>query len=177
MLDSTLSAEAINHFPAVKPEDEQLLTMTISQLQGLIREATGPILQELQDLRDEVAQLKEDREKDHQKVVALEIQQDRDFEEFADKINEHSTAINTIWKAVKTTPVPTGKKTTARIDRLKSILKARGGTVSFKELRRELGLKPNQFSALVAKLDKRVFQVITNSRAKDEKALRLRAFT
>jgi hypothetical protein len=70
-----------------------------------------------------------------------------------------------------------GTKTAARIDRIRAILKARGGTTTFKELRREMELKPNQFSALVAKLDKRTFQVLINPRARDEKALRLRAFT
>jgi len=70
-----------------------------------------------------------------------------------------------------------GQKSAQRIARIELVLKDRGGTASFKTLRRELSLKPNQFSMLVSKLDKRRFVVGVNPRAKDEKFLRLRAFT
>jgi hypothetical protein len=52
-----------------------------------------------------------------------------------------------------------GKKTAARIAKLKEILKARGGSQTFKKLKEDLDLSPSEFSYLVGCLDKRSFEV------------------
>jgi chromosome segregation ATPase len=52
-----------------------------------------------------------------------------------------------------------GRKTQARIKKLKQILKASGGSSTFGELEKALGLSPSQFSKLLNHLDKRVFEI------------------
>jgi len=112
-----------------------------------------------------IEDLRRQQEQDHERVL-VEVAQDR----------QRLAALEGRPAQVEAPPAP-GTKTAARIEKLKQILKERGGVSSFKALRRDLGLKPNQFTALVNKLDKRVFIVTVNHRARDEKLLRLRAFT
>lgn len=57
-------AEAINGFPV--QSDDQLLVLTNGQLQEIIRQATEPLSEEVQELRAEVAALREERKADTQ---------------------------------------------------------------------------------------------------------------
>jgi chromosome segregation ATPase len=52
-----------------------------------------------------------------------------------------------------------GRKTEARIKEVKKILKTHGGSRTFQELEKALGLSPQQFTYLVAHLDKRSFEI------------------
>jgi len=78
-------------------------------------------------------------------------------------------------KAVrKGEPRAPGKKTTARIEKLKEILKRDGGSRAFTQLQDDLGLGLSQFSQLVSKLDMRVFEISLRPGAKrGEKVLKL----
>ena len=68
-----------------------------------------------------------------------------------------------------------GRKTEARIKEVKGILKASGGSRTFQELERSLGLSPQQFTYLVSHLDKRVFEISRRPGTKrGEKVLGLR---
>lgn len=68
-----------------------------------------------------------------------------------------------------------GRKTEARIKELKKILKAHGGSRTFQELEKSLGLSSSQFSKLVNHLDKRVFEITRRPGGKrGEKILGLR---
>ncbi len=68
-----------------------------------------------------------------------------------------------------------GKKTEARIKDLKKILKVHGGSRTFQELERDLGLSCSQFSKLLNHLDKRIFEVSRRPGGKrGEKILGLR---
>jgi hypothetical protein len=68
-----------------------------------------------------------------------------------------------------------GRKTEARIKEVKGILKASGGSRTFQELERSLGLSPQQFTYLVSHLDKRVFEISRRPGTKrGEKVLSLR---
>lgn len=68
-----------------------------------------------------------------------------------------------------------GRKTEARIKKVKTILKASGGSRTFQELERSLGLSPQQFTYLVSHLDKRVFEISRRPGTKrGEKVLGLR---
>lgn len=72
-------------------------------------------------------------------------------------------------------PAQGGKKTEARITEVKGILKASGGSRTFRELERSLGLSPQQFTYLVSHLDKRVFEISRRPGTKrGEKILSLR---
>jgi len=112
------------------------------------------------------------------KIQQLQSELEHNFEVTLTEVARDRQRLTALEEArVDAPPAPPGSKTAARIERLKQILKDRGGMSSFKALRRDLELKPNQFTALVNKLDKRVFIVTVNHRARDEKLLRLRAFT
>ena len=68
-----------------------------------------------------------------------------------------------------------GRKTEARIKEVKKILKAHGGSKTFQELERALGLSRSQFSKLLNHLDKRIFEVSRRPGGKrGEKILGLR---
>jgi len=68
-----------------------------------------------------------------------------------------------------------GRKTETRIKEVKTILKASGGSRTFQELERSLGLSPQQFTYLVSHLDKRVFEISRRPGTKrGEKVLSLR---
>jgi hypothetical protein len=68
-----------------------------------------------------------------------------------------------------------GKKTLARIEKVKQILKASGGSRTFQELEKSLGLSPSQFTYLVSHMDKRSFEVSRRPGGKrGEKILGLR---
>jgi hypothetical protein len=68
-----------------------------------------------------------------------------------------------------------GRKTEARIKEVKGILKASGGSRTFQELERSLGLSPQQFTYLVSHLDKRIFEISRRPGTKrGEKILSLR---
>ena len=68
-----------------------------------------------------------------------------------------------------------GRKTEARIKEVKRILKASGGSRTFQELKRSLGLSPQQFTYLVSHLDKRTFEISRRPGTKrGEKVLSLR---
>ena len=113
------------------------------------------ILTELQDLKQKVEELKQDQGtlSDNQFIQLKLINNLRDKEPKASA----------------------GTKTVARIAKLKSILKARGGSQTFKKLREDLGLSPSEFTRLVAILDKRSFEITRRPGSKrGEKVLSLR---
>lgn len=116
----------------------------------------------IQQLIDELQVLREENSKLGDRCTRLENY------EFLNR--ENRATLHSHLKSQK----PASRKTEARIADLRKFLKKRGGKSSFKEVRRELSLKPNQLSALVAQLDKRQFLVLTNPRAKDERILQLR---
>ena len=68
-----------------------------------------------------------------------------------------------------------GRKTEARVKEVKRILKASGGSRTFQELEKSLGLSPQQFTYLVSHLDKRAFEISRRPGTKrGEKILSLR---
>jgi hypothetical protein len=127
-------------------------------------EKKEPPKEETAPSRDEISAVKA-------KTGILEMRMDDAFE----AIEEHDAALAKLQR-IESLPKP-GSKSAARIERIESYLKAHGGTASFKSLKRELSLSDSQFSQLIAKIDKRRFIVMIVPQARDEKALRLRAFT
>lgn len=116
---------------AVPPSEGPVFILTGSQLQEIIikanQEATKPLEKRLETA--------------FKKIHDLEAQQDRDFDEIASKINEHSDAINRVWKAVKIRPpsIP-GKRTEQRLKMLDIILLGSSEPVSFSEIGKKLEL-------------------------------------
>ena len=116
------------------------------------------ILAELQDLKKKVEEL----EKDHSTLS------DNQFIQLK--------LVNSLREEVhKEQKVTTGMKTLARIAKLKEILRARGGSQTFQKLQEDLGLSPSEFTRLVARLDKRSYEISRRPGSKrGEKVLSLR---
>jgi hypothetical protein len=62
-----------------------------------------------------------------------------------------------------------GRKTEAMIKEVKRILKASGGSRTFQELERSLGLSPSQFSKLLNHLDKRILRLAVALEGREER--------
>lgn len=67
-----------------------------------------------------------------------------------------------------------GSVTKQRCEEVKSLLRTNGGSMSFKDLRRRMGLKPNQFSRVIAALDKRSYKIAARPRSPKEKVLTIK---
>jgi chromosome segregation ATPase len=144
------------------------------------------LLGELQALREEVAQLQEDNQGLKERLITLESRQTATQkrvsaisdvqDELCDKINEHATALNTVWKTLKTTPAttPKGEKTLKRITALEDFLKARCSGATFHEVEKHLDISPSELTRLIAKIDKRRFEIFARSGDNREKVIRLK---
>ncbi len=120
---------------------------------------------EVQGLRNELTDLQNDLKKLHIWSSPSRVDDLWDWVEEIDSLQ------------AKTNPaiIPQGGKTAARIAKLKEILKARGGSQTFKKLQEDLDLSPSEFTYLVGCLDKRSFEVSRRPGTKrGEKVLSLR---
>jgi chromosome segregation ATPase len=175
-----IAKASINSFASIEKASvqpfDQLVTLTYSQLQELITKAmersTEPLKAEIKNLK--IQAVHHERES---QVLKSRLQGFSDIQDnHGEKINEHADAINKLWQTIKTPPSPRGRKTMARIEDLKRILKARGGSQTFEALQDALDLTPSQFSKLVNQLDKRSFEVNRRPGSKrGEKVLNLRS--
>ncbi len=104
---------------------------------------------ELQKTRDELASLQADLKKYHVWSSPAKVEDPWAWVEEIDS------------RLAKATPAasPRGEKTAARIVKLKALLKARGGSQTFKKLQEDLDLSPSEFTYLVGCLDKRSFEI------------------
>ena len=169
---SEIALPRINSFAPVAQQaevspEEPIFVLTGSQLQEIItnaiQEATEPILQDLQDIRQEVQYLKDAKPG----ITSLRVD---DCFEAIEQIDEHLARID----RAKTTAPPRGEKTLARINKIDTILKARGPT-TLKELGRTLKISSREMSRILSKLDKRRFELHSRPGDDREKVLRLKA--
>jgi regulator of replication initiation timing len=175
-----IAEASINSFASIEKAKaqpfDQLVTLTYSQLQDLITKAmemsTEPLKAEIDNLMNQAAHLETETQ-----VLKSRLQGFSDIQDnHSERINEHAGAINMLWQTIKTPPSPRGRKTMARIEDLKRILKARGGSQTFEALQDALDLTPSQFSKLISQLDKRSFEVNRRPGSKKgEKVLNLRS--
>ncbi len=168
MLD--VSTVSINSLPyqAITQTESAILNQIFVELQTL-HEEVDKLREENQNLKDKIAS-------QDKRIASLEIQQDKDFDEIASKINEHSEAINKCWQAIKATPHQAssrGKKTIARMTRIDEILKAHG-PITLKELENILKIDPATMTRLLTNLDKRQYEIHTRPGDEREKVLRLK---
>jgi hypothetical protein len=161
-------AEAISTFgfglskDQVQPADQ--LVLTRGQLQEIIRaaiqEAIAPLLEKIETLEalqelyhgpapasKEYPLIRDalNRQRDVQASLPLRV------DELEDKVEAGTPQVST--------PPARGSKTAHRIDRLKQLLKSRGGSSTFAQIQYDLDLSPSQLSKLVSRLDKRIFEV------------------
>ena len=167
MVDASL---AINSFasqvmqPDFVPPSEQLITLTYGQLKDIIQESLMP-------LRDEIDTLRSMISSQNEMIATLESTQETQADNQLIQLQLINNLRETIRKT--TTAIPTGQKTLERIAKIDEVLKARGST-TLKELGKMLKIRPQETSRLVAKLDKRRYEVFLRAGDKREKVLRLR---
>lgn len=99
---------------------------------------------------------------------------DEQLAEAQDLIDQHADAINKIWQLCKKPRAATGKKSVARIERIKDILKS--GPRTYKELERLLGVSAKEMNRLVSMMDARQYEIFYRAGDNRQKVLRLRAW-
>jgi hypothetical protein len=180
-------AQAIKVFPI---EDEQpsptaTVLVPLDALQAILKEIKS-LQQDVKDLKGQVKSLETLEEIYHgpapqpEEVPLLrrcwtkrrEVQDDLPSRVWG--IEEDLSTLENAFH--KNKPKAPGKKTAARIEKLKEILKHNGGSRAFTQLQDDLDLNPSQFSQLVNKLDMRIFEIFRRPGAKrGEKILKLKA--
>ena len=153
---------------------EQLITLTLGQLQDFVTQAVEKAIQPLQD---EVESLRATVARQDEKIAALESTQEHDVNRLCLDICQDRQRISKLEQRPTITPPaqPPGDKTAARIAKLKDFLKTRGGGCSFQECERLLDIHPNQMTKLVSQLDKRSFEVFTRAGDSRQRIIRLKS--
>lgn len=175
-----IAEASINSFALIEKVNprplDQLVTLTYSQLLELITKA---LEQSKEPLEIEIENLKS-QASCHEMEIQILKSRLQGFTEIQDncseRIGDHANAINKLWQTIQAPSIPRGRKTIARIEDLKKILKGHGGSQTFEALQKALDLTPSQFSKLVGLLDKRCFEVSRRPGSKrGEKVLHLRS--
>jgi len=179
-------AQAIKVFPIEEeqPSTTAAVLVPLDALQAILKEIKS-LQQEVKGLKGQVKSLKDIEEIYHgptpqpEEVPFLREcwTKRRDvLDDLPSRVWGIEEDLSTLEKAFhKNEPKAPGKKTAARIEKLKDILKHNGGSRAFTQLQDDLDLNPSQFSQLVSKLDMRVFDISRRPGAKrGEKILKLK---
>ena len=170
MLDTPLVAGAISAFPV--PPKDQLITITFGQLQSIISaavaEATKPFLERLSILESNQTTLQRE-------ILGLRASCEAEITRVCEDIAFDRRRLCQLEESRTQPTTPPGDKTTARIEKLKEFLKARGGGATFQEVERLLNIRPNQMTKLVSQLDKRSFEIFARSGDRRQRVIRLKA--
>lgn len=167
--------EAINTFP-VSPLSNQVITISLDQLQTIIEKAIQPLQDCIESLEATIASQQEEIAALRLKLAFLESTEEQDVSRLAVDIAHDRQRITKLEQRSPTAPPapPKGDKTTARIAKLKDFLKARGGGATFQEVERLLGIRPNQMTKLVSQLDMRSFEVFARAGDSRQRIIRLK---
>jgi hypothetical protein len=131
--DNTL-ASSINAF-SISPSRDQLITLTIGQLQDLLKEAIQPLQEEVESFRAIV-------DRQDEKIAALESTQDTQ----ADNQLIQLRLIGQLREAIKKEAQPLQKD---RGEILRALLTANGGKMLAKDVRQKMRLSRSLFSMLL----------------------------
>jgi cell division septum initiation protein DivIVA len=132
----------------------------------------------IQGLKDEVAQIREERDQDRQEIAALRASV-ASLEKDQDILRDNQLIqLQLIHKVKSKQPAraapPQGEKSIARIAKIDEVLKSRGPT-TLSQLERILGIDRATMTRLLAKLDMRRYELHARPGDAREKVLRLRA--
>lgn len=179
-------AQAIKVFPIEEelPSPTATVLVPLDALQAILKEIKG-LQQEVKDLKGQVKSMEALEGIYHgpapqpEEVPLLRecwTKRRKVLDDLPSRVWGIEEDLSTLEKAFhKNEPKAPGKKTAARIEKLKEILKHNGGSQAFTQLQDDLDLNPSQFSQLVNKLDKRVFEISRRPGAKrGEKILKLK---
>lgn len=180
-------AQAIKVFPKQEepPSSENAAVLVPLETLQAILKGLKSLNQEVKDLKDRVESLEALEEIYHgpdpqpEDIPLLRKTWETRREVLASlpsRVSAIEDDLSILEKSVhKDAPKAPGKKTIARIEKLKDILKCHGGSRTFKQLQDEMGLNPSQFSQMVSKLDKRIFETFSRPGGKrGEKVLKLK---
>lgn len=140
------------------------LEQQITDVKGLAKDRISELLAEIVDIRDV-----QNVDRKYVKDLAEELGEAQEL------IDQHAEAINKVWQATKKGRMPTGKKSKARVEQLKEILKS--GSKTYKELERILKISPKEMNRLVSMLDTRSYEIFFRAGDNRQKVLRLRSLT
>jgi hypothetical protein len=179
-------AQAIKVFPIEEeqPSPTAAVLVPLDALQAILKEIKS-LQQEVKDLKGQVKSLEALEEIYHgpapqpEEVPLLRecwTKRREVLDDLPSRVWGIEEDLSTLEKAFhKNEPKAPGKKTATRIEKIKEILKQNGGSQAFTQLQDDLDLNPSQFSQLVNKLDKRVFEIFRRPGAKrGEKVLKLK---
>ena len=124
----------------VSPSRDQLITLTIGQLQDLLTEAIQPLQDEVESFRATVARQDE-------KIAALESTQEQDLNRVCLDIAYDRQRIARLEKSQ---PGPLQKD---RGDILRALIVANGGRILAKDARQKMRISKQAFSNLLAVID------------------------
>jgi hypothetical protein len=171
-------AGSINSFGSKSPKVDIVspqITVPATLLQDL--------LDTVQGLQDEVAQLHEARDQDREEIAALrhsvaslETTQEHDVNRICLDIcqdRRRLAALETRPASGPGTSPPRGEKTVARIGKIDEILRSRGPT-TLKQLEHILKISPKEMNRLLAKLDMRRYELHARPGDAREKVIRLK---
>ena len=171
----TKAATAINSFAPVAqqtdfvPPAEQLITLTIGQLQGLITQA---IEKAIQPLQNRIESLEAIVARQGKEIAALDATQSTQGENQFIQLQLIGQLRDAPQRTIATA-LPRGDKTQARIAKIDEVLKSRGPT-TLKQLEHILGIDRATMTRLLGKLDKRRYELHSRPGDDREKVLRLK---
>ncbi len=153
-------AKAINSFLPTEqqanfvPPSDQFITLTIGQLEDLIKEAIQPLQDEISDLKATVASQGE-------KIATMETIELQDVDRLALDIAYDRQRLS---KLENKEPGPTNEDRAEKLKAYLTVKKDAGQRpeISFTEARTYLEVSRSQFSQLISKLDPRDFVISTH---------------
>lgn len=151
------------------PSDRALLSEVLARLAALEERD--------REREEEVSALREENRQKDDRIAALEarLSEHEDFDARGRAEDRQRLAtLETSAPVPSSSPPSTGRKTPARIEELKARLKKRRGRAAFSDMREEMGLSASQFSQLIRRLDKRIFDIQRHPLKPKEKILVLR---
>jgi DNA repair exonuclease SbcCD ATPase subunit len=184
---------------AMKPQERQALAILLND----IREENKKLIEQVEKQAGQIEELQKVNEQMAEKITGVKgLAKDRigellaaivdiqsvqnvdrkyvnglmeELGEVQELITQHAEAINKIHQATRKIHTPNGKKSKARVDQLKEILK--GGSKTYKEIERLLKISPKEMNRLVSMLDTRSYEIFFRSGDNRQKVLRLRSLT
>lgn len=155
----------------VQQADDHVYILTSDQLRAIIsdavQKATESILSHVSELKARINALEA-------KSTVIEAQVESDLNHLANGLAEDRKRLSALEQHPRTTALPPGTKTTARIAHIKTILKDRGAT-TFKELCRILDISAREMSRITKRLDMRFYEITRRPGDARQKVLRLRS--
>jgi hypothetical protein len=134
----------------VSPSEESVFVLTGSQLQEIISRAIQPLQDHVQDLKDELSQLKVTIARQQEDIATLKTTEDQDFKILSHDISDAFVAIDEIDQRQQIKPQPLQKD---RGEILRALIAVNGGKMLRSHARKKMHLSESRFSELLATME------------------------